>query len=177
MYKAEHGDCNVPAEFPQLGKWVRRQRGLKKKHDQGQQGGGPAFITAERLAKLDGEGFSWALRAATASSQPKAKKAKHTPVPSSPGSSPFFRPHRRGSAAAASEPAAAAASQEADMAATRRLQLELRSRPVGSLARSQSLALVADAGRGRRRHRTGGATKKTATKPLLLTSSLLEFES
>jgi hypothetical protein len=58
-YKAEHGDCKVPeywAEDQRLGRWVFRQRALKRKLDHGE----PSYgMTAERAAKLTSLGFNW----------------------------------------------------------------------------------------------------------------------
>jgi hypothetical protein len=59
VYKAVHGDCNVPyswAEDPGLGRWVSRQRQLKKKLDRGEPCKG---MTAGRAAKLTAPGFAW----------------------------------------------------------------------------------------------------------------------
>jgi hypothetical protein len=62
IYKAAHGDCNVPvhwAEDPGLGKWVSQQRGLRKKLDRGEPSNG---MTAARAAKLGALGFTWTSR-------------------------------------------------------------------------------------------------------------------
>jgi hypothetical protein len=58
-YKAEHGDCNVPArwaEDPRLGSWVVMQRHLKRRLDRGEPSGG---MTAERAARLTALGVAW----------------------------------------------------------------------------------------------------------------------
>jgi hypothetical protein len=59
LYKAAHGDCNVPqrwAEDPQLGTWVLNQRQAKKRLDRGELS---PRMTAARMAKLDALGFAW----------------------------------------------------------------------------------------------------------------------
>jgi hypothetical protein len=59
-YKRRHGDCSVPkrsTEDPQLGRWVDRQRTLKKALDRGKPSQG---MTAARAAKLEALGFAWA---------------------------------------------------------------------------------------------------------------------
>jgi hypothetical protein len=56
-YKATHGDCNVLqawAEDPRLGKWVHKQRGLKRRLDRGDPSEG---MTVERAARLEALGF------------------------------------------------------------------------------------------------------------------------
>jgi hypothetical protein len=63
-YMAIHGHCNVPhgwAEDPTLGRWVSRQRRLKRKLDRGEPCRG---MTAERAAKLAALGFAWQTLAA-----------------------------------------------------------------------------------------------------------------
>jgi hypothetical protein len=58
-YKVEHGDCNVPkgwAEDPRLGRWVYRQRKLKRQLDRGEPSEG---MTAARAARLTALGFIW----------------------------------------------------------------------------------------------------------------------
>jgi hypothetical protein len=60
VYRAEHGDCNVPkiwAEDGPLGNWVARQRQYKRKLDRGEPSHG---MSAARAAKLDTLGFKWA---------------------------------------------------------------------------------------------------------------------
>jgi hypothetical protein len=60
-YKAAHGDCNVPrcwTEDPRLGRWVDKQRELKRKLDRGEPSEG---MTAVRVAKLEALGFTWEL--------------------------------------------------------------------------------------------------------------------
>jgi hypothetical protein len=59
VYKAEHGDCNVPqgwAEDPRLSNWVNNQRALKRKLDRGEPCNG---MTAERAARLTALGFAF----------------------------------------------------------------------------------------------------------------------
>jgi len=62
-YKDEHGDCNVPLKYPpnpKLSFWVRTQREqyrlLKEKKRN-------SNMTEERIQKLEGLGFVWALKA------------------------------------------------------------------------------------------------------------------
>ena len=58
-YKAEHGDCNVPArwaEDPRLGSWVVTQRQGKKALDRGE---ATERMTAARAARLEALGFVW----------------------------------------------------------------------------------------------------------------------
>jgi hypothetical protein len=59
VYKAAHGDCRVPQDWgenPKFGRWVDRQRVLKRKLDRGQPGDG---MTAARVTKLTSIGFEW----------------------------------------------------------------------------------------------------------------------
>jgi hypothetical protein len=61
-YKQEHGDCSVPkswAEDPPLGRWVKRQRVIKKALDRGEPSKG---MTVTRAAKLEALGFAWVRR-------------------------------------------------------------------------------------------------------------------
>jgi hypothetical protein len=61
VYTRKHGDCNVPhcwAEDPPLGRWVSKQRKLKKALDRGEPSEG---MMAARAAELDALGFAWAL--------------------------------------------------------------------------------------------------------------------
>ena len=58
QYKAQHGDCLVPAEYshnPKLGRWVKQQRKEYKKYCQGK----PSQINEFRIAALEAIGFSW----------------------------------------------------------------------------------------------------------------------
>ena len=60
VYKAEHGDCNVPRVWdsdPPLGRWVCAQRVKKKKLDPGDPNSG---MTAARVDKLNELDFAWA---------------------------------------------------------------------------------------------------------------------
>ena len=60
-FKAKHGNCNVPSCFlenPRLATWVKCQRRQYKLFCQGK----PSNITLERIEKLQGLGFEWALR-------------------------------------------------------------------------------------------------------------------
>jgi hypothetical protein len=60
VYKAVHGDCNVPrswAEEPRLGRWVDHQRAHKKALDRGDPS---ARMTVGRAARLEAMGFAWA---------------------------------------------------------------------------------------------------------------------
>jgi hypothetical protein len=62
VYKAAHGDCNVPKRYakdPRLGRWVDDQRRRKKKLDRGVPAEG---MTAERAARLTALGFAWRLK-------------------------------------------------------------------------------------------------------------------
>jgi hypothetical protein len=66
VYKAEHGDCNVPkgwAKDPRLGAWVTMQRYKKRKLDRGEPG---LRLTAERVAELEGLDFEWDVGSKTA---------------------------------------------------------------------------------------------------------------
>ena len=57
-YRKEYGNCNVPKEYQdnkQLGYWVSRQRQQYKKF----QKGATAYITQERISKLNSIGFVW----------------------------------------------------------------------------------------------------------------------
>jgi hypothetical protein len=61
VYKAAHGDCNVPrswAEDAPLGGWVHNQRKCKKALDRGDPSPG---MTAARAARLEALGFGWAM--------------------------------------------------------------------------------------------------------------------
>ena len=51
QYKANHGDCNIPAKQGQLGKWVDTQRTNYKKDK----------LSQDRFDRLNGIGFGWAL--------------------------------------------------------------------------------------------------------------------
>jgi hypothetical protein len=79
-YKCRHGDCNVPqrwGEDPQLGRWVDKQRALKKQLDRGEPCRG---MTAARATKLDALGFAWELFGAGWEAQLaklKAYKCRH----------------------------------------------------------------------------------------------------
>eukprot|EP00591_Stephanopyxis_turris_P005053 CAMPEP_0195514126 /NCGR_PEP_ID=MMETSP0794_2-20130614/5601_1 /TAXON_ID=515487 /ORGANISM="Stephanopyxis turris, Strain CCMP 815" /LENGTH=384 /DNA_ID=CAMNT_0040642295 /DNA_START=179 /DNA_END=1330 /DNA_ORIENTATION=+ len=58
QYKVEHGNCNVPLNFPeniQLGRWVNMQRVHYKKFKEGN----ISLMSQERIAKLDKLGFEW----------------------------------------------------------------------------------------------------------------------
>jgi hypothetical protein len=58
-YTVRHGDCNVPygwAEDKPLGRWVGKQRRLKKNFDRGEPSEG---MTAARVARLEALGFVW----------------------------------------------------------------------------------------------------------------------
>jgi hypothetical protein len=60
VYKAAHGDCNVPwgwAKDPRLGRWVMTQRNLKWKLDRGFPSEGNQGMTAARAARLLALGF------------------------------------------------------------------------------------------------------------------------
>jgi hypothetical protein len=49
-YKAEHGNVNVPANWPSgLGAWVSTQRGRKKK----------GIIFSDQVQRLEAIGFDW----------------------------------------------------------------------------------------------------------------------
>jgi superfamily II DNA or RNA helicase len=51
-YKALHGDCNIPNDFPEnppLGSWVNTQRHLRRSD----------MLNEERIARLDEIGFEW----------------------------------------------------------------------------------------------------------------------
>ena len=54
-YKAKHGDCNVPQRQGSLGMWVRKQRKSYAADS----------ISQDRVDRLDGIGFIWALRGRT----------------------------------------------------------------------------------------------------------------
>lgn len=57
-YKAEHGDCLVPARYqtnPKLGKWVRYQRLRYKAYLQGNK----SCITRSHISSLESIGFVW----------------------------------------------------------------------------------------------------------------------
>jgi hypothetical protein len=63
-YRAAHGDCDVPnlhADDLPLGRWVDKQRTLKRKLDRGEPCEG---MTAERAARLTALGFTWDAAAA-----------------------------------------------------------------------------------------------------------------
>ena len=69
-YKREHGDCNVPAlwpEDPQLSHFFHKQRGEKKALDRGEDR--CRGLTAALVAKLDAIGFVWELPAAARKKQ------------------------------------------------------------------------------------------------------------
>ena len=58
-YKAEHGDCSVPARWADdswLGRWVNDQRLRKKKLDRGDASHG---MTVELAARLTALGIDW----------------------------------------------------------------------------------------------------------------------
>ena len=60
-YQADKGNCNVPKGWPensQLGSWVDMQRVAKRKFDKGDE---RAWITPERIERLNGIGFEWGL--------------------------------------------------------------------------------------------------------------------
>jgi len=54
-YVRQYGHCLVPAEYPKLGTWTRRQRLLYQKHRNGESVG----ITTEHIEKLDSLQFVW----------------------------------------------------------------------------------------------------------------------
>ena len=54
-YKAEHGDCDVPASQGKLGNWVRVQRKTYMANS----------LTKDRLTRLNSIGFNWALMGPT----------------------------------------------------------------------------------------------------------------
>ena len=57
-YKREHGDCNVPQNYPPnrvLGKWVMKQRGFYYDKVRGKK----SPLSDERQQKLNGIGFCW----------------------------------------------------------------------------------------------------------------------
>lgn len=59
-YKAEHGDCNVPAKYsdnPKLGRWVSNQR----THYRLLKDGKRSTMTNDRIRKLNCLGFTWSL--------------------------------------------------------------------------------------------------------------------
>jgi hypothetical protein len=61
QYKARHGDCLVPREWPestQLGSWVASQR----KQYRALLGGKSSSLTKERRVELDSMGFVWVVR-------------------------------------------------------------------------------------------------------------------
>jgi hypothetical protein len=70
-YKAVHGDCHVPRSWAadqELANWVNNQRQHKQKLDRGEPSRAPAgpghrrqqaYMTAERVARLDALGFVW----------------------------------------------------------------------------------------------------------------------
>ena len=70
-YKREHGDCNVPASWPEdpkLANFVHMNRGKKKALDaRGEDHGGG--LTVALVAKLDAIGFAWKLPAAARKKQ------------------------------------------------------------------------------------------------------------
>jgi hypothetical protein len=88
VYKAEHGDCNVPkgwAEDPRLGRWVDTQRKFKRKLDRGEPSEG---MTAAWAVKLDALGFKWNSSNAAANGKPgltAAKRALAMQPPTGPG--------------------------------------------------------------------------------------------
>jgi len=51
-YRKDHGDCNVPADWPDLGWWVQWQRKSRKAH----------HLDRERIKRLDKLGFVWSWR-------------------------------------------------------------------------------------------------------------------
>ena len=58
-YKAEHGDCGVPRNWPEdprLSRWVHTQRIHKRKLDRGESSHG---MTAKRAARLTAHGLAW----------------------------------------------------------------------------------------------------------------------
>ena len=60
-YRKEHGNCNVPANYPpneKLGRWVKTQRAQHRKLNKE---GNRSWITKERVAKLDSINFVWNL--------------------------------------------------------------------------------------------------------------------
>ena len=69
-YEAEHGDCEVPVEWPpdpSLGSWVARQRSEWRKFQRGL----PSTITHARITRLGGLDFSWWVK--TGKKPPKQK--------------------------------------------------------------------------------------------------------
>lgn len=73
-YKKKHGNCAVPTKWPKnipLADWVQRQRIWLKK----------GKLKAERVAKLDSVGFSWAIYKATKDEKPAEPKNKPAPKP------------------------------------------------------------------------------------------------
>jgi len=62
-YMKEHGDCNVPLNYPAdpaLGRWVVMQRTQKRYMDEGNK----SYMTPERVKLLEDIGFNWQQRAA-----------------------------------------------------------------------------------------------------------------
>ena len=60
-YRQQFGNCKVPARFkanPKLGRWVMTQRRQFTLLMQGM----PSALTAERIRKLEGIGFTWSVR-------------------------------------------------------------------------------------------------------------------
>jgi len=57
-YKEKHGNCTVPRnqQNKQLGAWVINQRVFYRRYKQGKK---DAYITAERIQKLEAIGFEW----------------------------------------------------------------------------------------------------------------------
>jgi Helicase associated domain len=54
-FKKTHGHCLIPFSRPELGPWVSDQRSQYKLAEVGQQ----SLLTAERIASLNGIGFTW----------------------------------------------------------------------------------------------------------------------
>jgi len=60
-FKKIHGNCNVPIscqDFSKLGTWVKCQRRQWKLRQSGHQ----SSMSPERIAKLEGIGFTWEVR-------------------------------------------------------------------------------------------------------------------
>ena len=67
-YQAQNGHCLVPSSYkanPQLATWVKCQRRQYKLYWEGR----PSAMTPQRIAELEGMGFVWELRSASAASK------------------------------------------------------------------------------------------------------------
>jgi hypothetical protein len=60
-FRIEHGHCNVPADFPKLGLWVKEQR----RHRSFMKQGSKFHMSPYRVAMLDSLGFCWDTHKAT----------------------------------------------------------------------------------------------------------------